>query len=80
YSSLQNIPVKVGKNIITVTSTVTDDNCNATLTYKVIIIRRKDSAAYYNEEYRDQYHYSVKEGWANDPNGLVYYNGKYHMF
>ncbi|MCR0349648.1 DUF1080 domain-containing protein [Erysipelotrichaceae bacterium AF15-26LB] len=80
YSSLQIIPVKVGKNIITVTSTVTDDNCNAALTYKVIIIRRKDSAAYYNEEYRDQYHYSVKEGWANDPNGLVYYNGKYHMF
>lgn len=30
--------------------------------------------------YRPQYHYSVKENWANDPNGLVYYEGKWHLF
>lgn len=80
YNDLQNIPVKVGKNVITLTSTVDAGRHKAVLTYRIIIIRRKTSSSYYNEEYRGQYHYSVKEGWANDPNGLVYYKGKYHMF
>ena len=80
YSDLQNIPVKVGKNVITLTSAVEEDGHKAALTYRILIVRRKASSSYYNEEYRGQYHYSVKEGWANDPNGLVYYKGKYHMF
>ena len=44
-----------------------------TLTYRVNIHRRQSDDVYYNELYRDQYHYSVKDGWANDPNGLVFY-------
>lgn len=27
-----------------------------------------------------KYHYRPKKGWINDPNGLVYYNGYYHVF
>ena len=34
----------------------------------------------YQEPYRPQIHFSPKTGWMNDPNGLVYYEGKYHMF
>ena len=34
----------------------------------------------YLEDYREQYHYSVTEGWANDPNGMVYFNGEWHLF
>jgi len=34
----------------------------------------------YNERYRPQYHFSPKENWMNDPNGMVYYNGEYHLF
>lgn len=34
----------------------------------------------FKEPYRPQYHYTPKENWLNDPNGLVYYDGKYHMF
>lgn len=34
----------------------------------------------YREKYRPQYHFSPRYGWTNDPNGLVYYKGKYHLF
>ncbi|MBQ8186102.1 MAG: glycoside hydrolase family 32 protein [Clostridia bacterium] len=27
-----------------------------------------------------QYHYRPEKGWINDPNGLVYYQGYYHVF
>ncbi|WP_390926087.1 hypothetical protein, partial [Paenibacillus xylanexedens] len=32
----------------------------------------------YKNEYRPQIHYSPKENWINDPNGMVYYEGEYH--
>ena len=31
-------------------------------------------------DYRPIYHFTTKKNWINDPNGLVYYNGTYHMF
>ena len=34
----------------------------------------------YNESYRPQFHFSPKKNWTNDPNGLVYYAGEYHLF
>ena len=29
---------------------------------------------------RPKYHFSPKANWMNDPNGLVYYQGEYHLF
>lgn len=29
---------------------------------------------------RLSYHFEPKLGWSNDPNGLVYFKGKYHAF
>ena len=34
----------------------------------------------FKEEYRPQFHYSPPEMWMNDPNGLVYNDGIYHLF
>ena len=34
----------------------------------------------YNEQYRPQIHFSPVSGWMNDPNGMVYYKGTYHLF
>ncbi|MGO1859245.1 GH32 C-terminal domain-containing protein, partial [Ancrocorticia populi] len=32
------------------------------------------------ELYRPGYHYTPAKNWVNDPNGMVYYNGTYHLF
>ena len=35
---------------------------------------------YYTEQYRPRFHFSPVTNWTNDPNGLVFNKGKYHLF
>ncbi|ULT57746.1 glycoside hydrolase family 32 protein [Neobacillus drentensis] len=32
------------------------------------------------EKFRPQYHFSPESNWMNDPNGMVFYAGEYHLF
>jgi sucrose-6-phosphate hydrolase SacC (GH32 family) len=34
----------------------------------------------YKEKHRPQLHFSTIRGWINDPNGLVYYDGEFHLY
>ena len=47
-------------------------------------IRQADSIPgnqkFYREALRPQFHFSQKLGWNNDPNGMVYHDGKWHLY
>ena len=34
----------------------------------------------YNQKYRPQFHFTSMKNWLNDPNGMMYYDGEYHLF
>lgn len=40
----------------------------------------RDADDLYREALRPQFHFSSKRGWINDDNGLVYYDGEYHLY
>ncbi len=75
-ADINNLPVTKEKQ----TYTLKAKNGDAEVLYRVRIHKMQPDAEYYNEDYRGQYHYSVKDGWGNDPNGTIYFNGEYHLF
>ena len=38
-----------------------------------------DAKDIYREPHRPQFHYTMRRGWLNDPNGLLFYKGEYHL-
>ena len=46
--------------------------------YISVCFAQNDST--YKELYRPQIHFSPKAHWMNDPNGMVYNDGIYHLF
>jgi fructan beta-fructosidase len=39
----------------------------------------RDADSLYHESLRSQFHFSPKRGWLGDANGLVFYDGEYHL-
>jgi fructan beta-fructosidase len=35
---------------------------------------------FYDQQWREQYHFSPQANFMNDPNGTVFYEGEYHLF
>jgi fructan beta-fructosidase len=46
--------------------------------YQDDVITGQDSL--YKEVNRPQIHFTTRRGWINDPNGMVYFEGEYHLF
>ena len=48
------------------------------------LVRQSDSIPgaerFYRERLRPQFHFTSRTGWLNDPNGLIWYRGEYHLF
>lgn len=50
------------------------------LIFSVIAVSQTEVTQSGAEVYRPRFHFSPADGWMSDPNGLVYYDGEYHLF
>ncbi|MHC4250415.1 MAG: glycoside hydrolase family 32 protein, partial [Planctomycetota bacterium] len=65
-------------------SVVIGQKLTGTLEPGVMDPRHRTFASYmdvgYDQPFRAQFHFSSRKNWLNDPNGMVYYDGEYHLY
>lgn len=71
------VDVKTGSNVFDI---IVKGANGKTETTAVNVLRNSDPDDVYSVPYRSQYHFSPQRAWCNDPNGMVYYKGEYHLF
>ncbi|MEK7255472.1 MAG: glycoside hydrolase family 32 protein [Bacteroidota bacterium] len=54
--------------------------CNGDATTVKSEVGAPASQAAYSEKHRPQFHFSPPQKWTNDPNGMVFFEGEYHLF
>ena len=72
------VSLEEGENIIWVK--VQDKVSEVSTVTAVYVKRKQNPETAYTEKYRPQFHYTPEANWVNDPNGMVYYEGEYHLF
>ncbi|WP_128543015.1 glycoside hydrolase family 32 protein [Larkinella soli] len=50
------------------------------LMLNALVLLGRPADTTYRQAFRPQYHFSPRVNWTNDPNGLVYHDGEYHLF
>ncbi len=57
-----------------------DMRISPAMKFRPTFLARIPTENLYGEKYRPTVHFTSALGWINDPNGLCYYGGKYHLF
>ena len=71
--------LKLALGLILISFVVSCDNMNSQ-DKNSVMISSEESDTLSHDPFRPNFHFTPKEKWMNDPNGLVYQNGKYHLF
>jgi fructan beta-fructosidase len=67
-----------GKQAVLVVDKIREDSKALELIEQADAIKGAENL--YQEPLRPQFHFTSKRGWNNDPNGLVFHDGEYHLF
>lgn len=73
-----SVALQEGENIIRIR--VQNKETAASTITTLRLKRRYNPENAYTERYRPQFHYTPEAHWINDPNGMVFYDGEYHLF